>query len=86
MRDVTLNATAGQNNWSWDGTDNSGNSVPDGAYNIAVIGANQDGTTSPLPFTVTGTVTGVQGTASNGMQLMFGTLPVSFGSVRSLGN
>jgi flagellar basal-body rod modification protein FlgD len=86
VRDVALSANAGQNNWNWDGTDNAGKSLPDGAYNVAVIGANQDGSTSALPFTVTGTVTGVQGTASNGMQLMLGKLPVSFGDVRSMGD
>ncbi len=86
IRDVTLNATAGQNNWTWNGTDNNGNTVPDGAYNIAVIGTNADNSTTALPFTVTGTATGVQSTSNNGMQLELGALPVSFGDVRSVGN
>ncbi len=84
IRSVALNATAGANNWSWDGTDSSGNTVPDGAYAISVIGANADGSTTALPFTVTGTATGVQNTAS-GMQLSLGALTVPFTAVQSVG-
>ena len=84
IRSVSLNAAAGQNSWSWDGTDNSGATVPDGAYNVSVIGANADGSTSPLSFTVTGTATGVQNTSS-GLQLDLGVLTVGFGAVQSVG-
>jgi len=84
IRSVSLNAAAGQNSWSWDGTDNSGATVPDGAYNVSVIGANADGSTSPLSFTVTGTATGVQNTSS-GLQLDLGALTVGFGAVQSVG-
>ncbi len=84
LRDVTLNATAGQNTWAWNGTDNNGNKVPDGAYNIAVVGASSDGSTKAVPFTVSGTATGVQGTSSSGVELQLGSLPVSFGAVQSV--
>ena len=84
IRSVSLNATAGQNTWNWDGTDNSGATVPDGAYNVSVIGANADGSTTPLSFTVTGTATGVQNTSS-GLQLDLGALTVGFGAVQSVG-
>ena len=84
IRSVALNATAGANSWTWNGTDNSGNTVPDGAYAISVIGANADGSTSALPFTVTGTATGVQNTAS-GLQLSLGALTVPFTAVQSVG-
>ena len=85
VRGVTLNAAAGQNTWSWNGTDNAGNAVPDGAYNIAVVGANSDGTTAAVPFTVSGTATGEQSTSS-GEQLELGALPVNFGSIVSVAN
>ena len=58
--------------------------MPDGAYAISVIGANADGSTSALPFTVTGTATGVQNTAS-GLQLSLGALTVPFTAVQSVG-
>jgi flagellar basal-body rod modification protein FlgD len=92
VRDVSLTATAGQNTWTWNGTDNNGNQVPNGAYNIAVIGANSDGSTTPLTFTVTGTATGVQSNASSsagtngGVQLDLGALTVPFSSIVSVGN
>jgi len=83
VRDAVLTATAGNNTWTWNGQDNSGNQLPDGAYKIAVIGANADGTTAALPFTVTGTATGVESTSS-GVQLELGSLPVSFSAVQSV--
>lgn len=83
VRDAVVTAQAGSNTWPWNGEDNSGNSLPDGAYKIAVVGANADGTTAALPFTVTGTATGVQST-SNGVQLELGALPVSFSAVQSI--
>ncbi len=85
LRTVSLNAAAGQNSWTWDGTDNAGNSVPDGAYSISVVGANADGSTTPLTFSVTGTATGVQNTAA-GLQLGLGALTVPFSAVQSVGS
>ncbi len=87
VRTATVNAQAGANTWNWDGTSNSGAKLPDGAYNIAVDGAaNSGGSAAALPFTVGGTVTGTQSTASNGMQLQLGALGVGFGSLQSLTN
>jgi flagellar basal-body rod modification protein FlgD len=81
--DSAVNATAGTNAWQWNGTDSSGATVPDGAYNVAVIGANSDGTTSALPFTVTGTATGVT-SGTNSVSLDLGALSVPFTSVQSV--
>jgi len=84
--DTSLTATAGQNTWTWDGTDNSGDKVADGAYNISVIGANSDGSTTPLTFTVTGTATGVQNNGTTGVELDLGAVTVPFSSIVSAGN
>ncbi len=88
VSDVSLNATAGQNTWTWNGTGNNGDQVPDGAYNLSVIGANSDGSTAPLTFTVSGTATGVQSStgSSSGVQLELGALSVPFSSIVSVGN
>lgn len=83
IRDASFTATHGQNSWSWNGTDNSGNRVPDGAYKIAVVGADSSGTTSALPFTVTGTATGVTSTGSS-VSLELGGLSVPFTSVTNV--
>ena len=83
--DASLTSVTGQNTFTWNGKDGSGNTVPDGAYKVAVVGANSDGTTSALPFTVTGTATGVLSN-STGMQLELGALDVPFSAVNSVGN
>jgi flagellar basal-body rod modification protein FlgD len=82
---TTVAATAGANSWSWNGQNNAGTQLPDGAYSAAVISENANGTTSTLPFTVTGTATGVE-SLSSGMQLEMGALTIPFSSVQSVGN
>src|SRR6185437_14607016 len=83
IRDALVSATKGQNAWTWDGTDNDGNSVPDGSYRVAVIGANTDGTTAALPFNVLGVATGVQ-KSGNAVQLQLGALTTDFTTVQSV--
>jgi flagellar basal-body rod modification protein FlgD len=82
---TTLTSTAGQNNWTWNGQDNNGNQLPDGAYNVAVEAANASGTATAVPFTVTGTATGVQ-SVNNTVQLQLGAVTVPFSAVQSVGN
>jgi flagellar basal-body rod modification protein FlgD len=84
IREDTIAAKQGQNTWSWNGTDDSGSSVADGAYKVAVTAANANGTAASVPFTVLGTATGVQKQGSS-MQLQLGALPVDFGAVQSVG-
>ena len=73
------------NRIDWNGTTSAGVQLPDGAYNVAVVTGNADGTTTTLPFTVTGTATGVE-SLSSGMQLEIGALTVPFSAVQSVGN
>ena len=44
LRDATLMAAKGSNTWTWDGSDGSGHTLPDGSYKVAVAGVNSDGT------------------------------------------
>lgn len=83
IKDASMQAAAGQNSWTWDGTDNSGNSVPDGAYKLAVIGGNANGSTSALPFDVIGTATGVQ-SANNSLTLNLGALSIPYSAIQSV--
>jgi flagellar basal-body rod modification protein FlgD len=85
LSDSMLMSSAGTNTWSWNGTDGSGRTVPDGSYKFAVIGANADGTTTALAASVIGKATGVQ-SQSNGMQLELGALSIDFSKVQSVGN
>ena len=84
VRDATLSANAGANSWTWDGTDNKGKAVTDGAYHVAVTTADAKGVANALAFTVTGTATGVT-SESNAVRLQLGTLGVDFSAVRSVG-
>ena len=85
LTEATLTAVKGQNTWTWNGTDRSGHTVPDGSYKVAIVGGNADGSTSALPFSVVGTATGVL-SQSSGMQLELGALSVDFSKVQSVGN
>ncbi len=82
---ATVAATTGSNTWNWDGKDQSGRTLPDGAYQVSVTGQNADGSTAPLPFTVQGTATGVKQGATS-VQLELGDLTVDFSAVRSVVN
>ena len=85
VRDASLNATRGANDWTWDGLDNNGRKVADGAYKIAVIGADSKGTAAAIPFTVTGVATGVSN-RNNAVSLQLGQVSVGFGAVQEVGS
>ncbi|HET7884277.1 MAG TPA: flagellar hook assembly protein FlgD [Acetobacteraceae bacterium] len=85
LRDATMVAAKGSNTWTWDGSNGTGRTLPDGSYKVAVTGVNADGSTSALPFSVIGTATGVQN-QSNTIQLQMGSLSVDFSKVQSVGN
>ena len=84
IRDASLTAAAGPNRWSWDGLDNAGKQVADGAYRIAVTGADTKGTATALPFTVSGVATSVTN-KNNAVSLQLGAMSVKFGAVQSVG-
>ncbi len=85
VRDASLTSTAGANSWAWDGTDNSGNQLPDGAYTASVTGSPAGGTSAAIPFTVTGKATGVVNT-NGAVTLQAGAVSVDFSKVVSVGN
>jgi flagellar basal-body rod modification protein FlgD len=85
LRDAVITSAKGANSWAWDGKDNSGNTLPDGSYKVAVVGGNADGTTAALPFSVVGTATGVLN-QSGSVQLQLGGLAIDFSKVVSVGN
>ena len=85
VKDVSLTSVSGQNTWTWDGTDNSGATLPDGVYTATVTGGSSSAAATALPFTVTGTATGVS--AANGVvSLQVGALTTPFSNVASVGN
>jgi flagellar basal-body rod modification protein FlgD len=83
VANATLTATAGTNTWTWNGEDGSGDQLPDGPYTVAVMTNGATGTPTAVPFTVVGTVTGVQSTSS-GVTLQMGSESVAFTAVQSV--
>lgn len=76
----TVNATKGQNAWSWNGQTPNGTQLPNGAYGVSVTQAS-----AAVPFSVLGTATGVQNTSS-GLALQLGAVSVPFSSLVSVLN
>ncbi|HEY0205422.1 MAG TPA: flagellar hook assembly protein FlgD [Acetobacteraceae bacterium] len=84
LRTGTVSGASGANTWAWDGKDSSGRVLPDGSYRVAVTGVDSSGATQPVPFTVSGTATGVQ--RSNGaLAVQMGAVPVDLSKVQSVG-
>ncbi len=86
IKSATLTSTAGINTWKWNGTDDSGNSVRNGSYAVAVMTPSATGTTATaVPFTVEGTITGLvkSGTSTN---LQLGATTVDVSALQSLVN
>jgi flagellar basal-body rod modification protein FlgD len=84
IKDATITASQGNNTWTWNGLDDAGNQVPDGAYAIGVE-TQTGGNNTAVPFDVIGTTTGVTN-SSNGVSLQLGALSVPIGSVLSIGH
>ena len=83
VRNVSIAAQAGSNSWTWDGRDDAGNQLANGAYGIALETATSGGAASAVPFSVVGTATGLVNGPS-GMQLQIGALSVGLDKVQSV--
>ena len=85
VQQVSLTSSAGQNDWTWDGTGSKGQKMPDGAYTVSVSGGTAGTKAAAIPFTVTGVATGVVN--QNGTeQVQLGGLTLPFTAIRSVGN
>lgn len=74
-----VQASPSGTSWTWNGTTNTGQSLPDGTYNVAVT--NASGTA--VPFSVAGTVSGVQKSGSDVMATLTNGMQVSLSNVQS---
>ncbi|MFT5141873.1 MAG: flagellar basal-body rod modification protein FlgD [Rhodothermales bacterium] len=75
---------SGEQNFTWDGTDASGNRVTAGAYTTDVVALDDDGNSISSTSTVRGQVSKVTFSA-DGVFLWIGLLPVNMGDVESVG-
>jgi flagellar basal-body rod modification protein FlgD len=85
LKHVTVNAAQGSNTWNWDGTNNNGQVLPDGAYTVSVTSGGSVSPATPIPFTVVGTATGII-TQGSTMDLQMGALSVPFTNVTAVAN
>ncbi len=82
---AALTSNAGQNTWTWNGKDGSGQQRPDGAYTVTVLGGTAGTTPAPIPFTVSGIASGV--TTQNNIELVrLGQLTVPVSAIQSVAN
>jgi flagellar basal-body rod modification protein FlgD len=85
----TVSASSGSNTWTWDGSETSGATAPDGAYTISVTTRNVSSSTSSspstsaVPFSVIGAATGVVESGGT-LELELGSLAVPFSAVQSV--
>lgn len=82
VRHDVMQAGNGQTSWTWDGKDDSGTSLGDGAYSVAVKAVDSRGNTTDVPFTVKGTVTGLK-KGSSGMNVLMGSAEVPMSNVQA---
>jgi flagellar basal-body rod modification protein FlgD len=85
LQQVNVNAAQGASTWNWNGMNASGQQLPDGAYTVQVTGGLAGASSTAVPFTVSGTATGVT-TQNNTVNLQIGALSVPFTSVTSVAN
>ena len=83
VRNVSIAAQAGSNDWSWDGLDDHGNKLADGAYGAALETGSAGAAPAAVPFSVVGTATGLVN-GSGGMRLELGQLSVGLDKVQSI--
>jgi flagellar basal-body rod modification protein FlgD len=84
LRDASVTANAGNNSWTWNGLDNNGNQVADGAYRVALETAPAGGgTATAVPYTVQGTTTGVSTNGTTTL-LQLGALSVPLSAVQDI--
>lgn len=83
VRTAQKTSVAGSNNWTWDGKDDSGNTLMNGTYNIAVQTEDRAGNASGVPFTVSGIITGVS-KSSSGVSVQMGSENVNMNNINSL--
>ena len=77
--------TAGNTNFTWDGKDNNGNQLADGAYKLTVTATDSNGTNISSSVASAGTVTQIDMTGAT-PQLVVGNMEVGLGDIAAVAN
>ncbi|MCQ8239233.1 flagellar hook assembly protein FlgD [Rhizosaccharibacter radicis] len=80
----SFTATAGTNSWHWDGKGDDGSALADGAYNVSVMTGDGASSSTAVPFSVLGTITGVNKTAGGGVGALMGGATIDMNDITSL--
>ncbi|MCR0980891.1 flagellar hook assembly protein FlgD [Roseomonas populi] len=83
LREAQLTLGTESKDWVWDGRDSSGKKLPDGAYKVAVTGADANGGVATTSFTVLGTATAAE-RVDGTLKLRMGSATYGFDKVRSI--
>jgi len=76
---------AGNNTFTWDGKDNNGNQLADGAYKLTVTATDSNGTNISSSVASAGTVTQIDMTGAT-PQLVVGNMEVGLGDIAAVAN
>jgi flagellar basal-body rod modification protein FlgD len=77
--------SSGNNNFSWNGTDTNGNTVPDGTYKLSVTAQATDGSAITTSVASAGTVSQIDMTGGT-PQLVIGNMEVSLSDIAAITN
>lgn len=80
VRSIESAPSLGKHTVTWDGKDDDGNTMPDGAYTVVVAARDAENNIVEVATSITARVTGTQNN-ENGTQLIFGSVPVDLDKV-----
>ena len=83
VKEQQLSLTTAQQDWVWDGRNSSGTQLADGAYTVAVTGADVSGNAVSTSFTVVGKATAAE-RSKGALTLRMGAASYDFDDVRSV--
>ncbi len=85
VRSIESAKSAGKHTVNWDGKDEDGNTLADGAYTVVVSARDADSNLIQVATSITAKVTGTQNNET-GTQLIFGSVPLYLDKVISVTN
>jgi flagellar basal-body rod modification protein FlgD len=77
--------TAGNHSFAWNGKDNNGNQLADGAYKLTITAADTNGTNITSSVASAGTVTQIDMTGAT-PQLIVGNMEIGLGDIAAVAN
>ncbi len=77
-------AQAGNRTYQWDGTDSSGNQVPQGVYKVELIGIDKEGQSTAVPTEVESLITGIDLSEDTTYLILENGSRVSLGEIKTI--